>query len=121
MADLEAYKPYSNRKLPDGQVAVYRAYGPDGGLIYVGITDHPNRRINRNHRNYSRWYQEAARFDVRVFPDRPTALRVEAMAIIRESPSWMPQYDERSVDPEFVEPEPIASFGITIDRGSVFD
>lgn len=108
-------------KLPNGAVAVYRAYDADGYLLYVGITDDPKRRILREHRARARWYRLARRVDVRVFPDRETALRVEAAAWHSEVPSWPQECDERYYDESFVEPRPINRFEFDLTPRKIFD
>ena len=108
-------------KLADGAIAVYRAYAPDGHLVYVGITDDPKRRILREHRARSRWYKLAHRIDVRVFPDRETALRVEAKAWHSEVPSWPQECDERYYDESFIEPTPIDQYEIDLTPRKLFD
>lgn len=109
------------KKLPGGAVAVYRAYDADDSLVYVGITDDPDRRLNREHRKYSYWYERAAYFDVRVFPDRVQALLMEARAIERERPSVPPLFDQRLLLDDHADYEHDSRFTIRVIREGPFD
>jgi len=109
-------------KLANGNVAVYRAYDADAELLYVGITECPERRLKSEHAKRSRWYPRARRIDIRIFSDRETALRVEANVFAREKPSWPQMVEERLIDEAFVEPAPLSESEIVIPpRQGLFD
>lgn len=109
------------KKLPNGAVAVYRAYAADGALVYVGVTDDPDRRLRREHRKYSHWYDQVAHFDVRVFRDRSAALLMEARAITNESPSVVPIFDARLLLDVSDDHEQEGQFTIRVIREGPFD
>jgi predicted GIY-YIG superfamily endonuclease len=70
----------------DGTV-LYRLYAEDGELLYVGITEHPERRL-RHHALKKEWWPEVARQEVRSYQTRADAARAEHAAITRENPRY---------------------------------
>lgn len=76
------------RKLP---TAVYRLFDEGDTLLYVGTSYDPDARVAR-HRKKS-WGPQIATIKAIWYPNRPTALHVEAAAIRDERPrhnhSWV--------------------------------
>lgn len=64
---------------------VYRAYAADGTLLYVGCTDHREKRISA-HAKGSPWFAAVDRWTFEEYPTREEALRVETAAIRAERP-----------------------------------
>jgi hypothetical protein len=67
--------------------ALYRFYGAEDDLLYVGITVDPGRRWTR-HRSDKLWWTEVARIQIDQFPDRPSVLAAELEAIEQERPRY---------------------------------
>jgi hypothetical protein len=67
------------------RTALYRHYGIDGSLLYVGISLGPVRRLEQ-HKHKSDWFRTIARIDVQWLPSRSAALDAEARAIANENP-----------------------------------
>ncbi|NEB92406.1 GIY-YIG nuclease family protein [Streptomyces bauhiniae] len=65
--------------------AVYRLYGREGQLLYVGMTNNPDVRFDC-HALTKRWWHLVVKRDVQWHPDRATARQCEADAIKAESP-----------------------------------
>lgn len=99
--------------------ALYRFYGHDDALLYVGITASLPGRLAR-HRGDKPWWSEVARISVEHFPDRQSVLRAETGAIRTERPRYNKQQNtqtathrRRAVDTDFCPPlhlaKPIAA------------
>ena len=67
--------------------ALYRFYGTDGELLYVGITMNPAARWE-SHRKQKPWWAEVVGMTVERCVDREAALLAEREAIIRERPAY---------------------------------
>lgn len=66
--------------------SVYRAYGSDDRLLYVGCTARP---LNRLHtQSQSEWWQHAAYMTFEHFDTRSVALEAERVAIEDEDPLY---------------------------------
>lgn len=65
--------------------AVYRLYDEADALLYIGMTNDPERRFEQ-HAKERRWWPRVARRTVQWFADRPTAGRAEVGAIQAEAP-----------------------------------
>jgi hypothetical protein len=74
-----------------GGTALYRAFGPRGELLYVGVSGQPLARW-RLHATTSEWWPVARRLTYEVFPGEIEALDHERHAIKSEKP----QYNRRS-------------------------
>lgn len=74
-----------------GECALYRFYDALGDLLYVGISWNPGRRWEA-HRKTSRWWGEAVRAEVDVYPHEGDALEAEK-AWIRNA---LPTHNVRS-------------------------
>jgi predicted GIY-YIG superfamily endonuclease len=66
--------------------ALYRLYGEDGQLLYVGITRAPGPRMTQ-HASVQPWWGEVARKTMVWYPTRAHACQAEASAIRKEHPS----------------------------------
>ena len=53
----------------------------DYGVIYVGYTDNPGRRINE-HRKQKAWFKQVTRVDICRYATKEEALKEEAMSIM---------------------------------------
>jgi hypothetical protein len=71
--------------LPRGPV-VYRCYGTDGDLLYIGSSANVRIRV-RAHSTGTRWWDEVAQVEAEPFPTITAARLAEAQAIIAELPS----------------------------------
>lgn len=80
--------------------ALYRLYGADDALLYVGISVHLARWAG--HATDKPWWREVARATVEWFPDRSAALTAERAAIATERPRCNVQHNGGA-------PRPIAS------------
>lgn len=67
------------------RTALYRHFGADGALLYVGISLHAVRRLEQ-HKTSAHWFSRIRRVDVEWFDTRAMALAAEAAAIVAENP-----------------------------------
>lgn len=67
--------------------ALYRFFGADGSLLYVGISLQPFRRMGQ-HRSDKSWWGEVATVAIERHPDRPSVLAAERRAIKAENPRY---------------------------------
>lgn len=65
-------------------VALYRHFGADGDLLYVGVSLSVMIRLSTHKR--SPWFVSVATVSIEHFQDRPTALAAELKAIQTEHP-----------------------------------
>lgn len=68
-----------------GRTALYRLYGTDDQLLYVGITKNLKTRWGQ-HAISQVWWPQVARKEERWYPTRDAALKAEENAIRRERP-----------------------------------
>lgn len=83
------------RRLTDDErdrTALYRWYGFDGELLYVGITNNLLRRTSQ-HFDSKAWMHEAATATIEHFATRDEALAAEKDAIRRERPRYNIQHN----------------------------
>lgn len=66
---------------------VYRAYGEADHLLYVGCTDHVEKR-RKAHSRAAEWYPLAVQWTYEEYPTRADALAAETKAIRTEHPEW---------------------------------
>ncbi|GAB2331761.1 GIY-YIG nuclease family protein [Streptomyces variabilis] len=71
----------------DGPTAVYRLYGEDGALLYVGVSSAPKARWAQ-HRADKAWWPEVRRYTIEWADNRAAALVHEAEAIRSETPRY---------------------------------
>jgi predicted GIY-YIG superfamily endonuclease len=69
------------------KTAVYRLYGADDQLLYVGITVNPKVRL-ADHEQAKFWWHLVTRTDVQWFDSRPLAEAAEGTAIRDERPRY---------------------------------
>ena len=69
------------------QVALYRHFSSDGGLLYVGVSRNPFERL-ADHIRRGDWSLEIATITLQWFDDQQEALDAEHAAIIAERPLW---------------------------------
>lgn len=69
------------------RTALYRFFGGDGQLLYVGITDRPGRRWE-THMRRKPWWLDVQRQELEWHPDRETAMAAEVAAILNECPRY---------------------------------
>ncbi|MFE4818583.1 GIY-YIG nuclease family protein [Streptomyces sp. NPDC056704] len=69
------------------RTALYRLYDTDGQLLYIGITNDPDRRWTQHARS-SRWWPAVATKQVEWLGDRRDALRAEKAEVKRLNPPY---------------------------------
>ncbi|MDX3230582.1 GntR family transcriptional regulator [Streptomyces sp. ME19-01-6] len=67
------------------RTALYRLYGTDDRLLYIGITSQPGPRFTQ-HAADKPWWPQVVRREIKWFDTRPLAAEAEVSAIIDESP-----------------------------------
>ena len=72
---------------PDAPCEMYRHFGADGCLLYVGISTRTVIRLSQ-HKHCSAWFSEIATITIERFPCRADALAAERETIIRERPKY---------------------------------
>lgn len=77
---IEWYMPYPSY--------LYRAYDARGRLLYVGVSDNPDKRFRDGHRLHSRWFMDIASLTITRYPARVAAEVAEDAAIWDECPLW---------------------------------
>jgi hypothetical protein len=83
-------RAYRIRKAAADKVArerqhhLYRHFGHNGGLLYVGITKNPG--VRKSAHKQSPWAAEIAEIKVENYPTREAAEEAEALAILTEKP-----------------------------------
>lgn len=85
--------------------ALYRFYGDDGHLLYVGITASPSGRF-KQHGQDKNWWPEVRGISVEWYDDRPAVLAAEARAINVENPNYNIQRPTRRRGPSSPPPTP---------------
>ena len=68
-------------------VALYRHWGEDGSLLYVGISCNVGVRTSQ-HAKAASWFYLVRNITVDNFPDRQAAMTAEAVAIFNEKPKY---------------------------------
>lgn len=71
----------------NGRTALYRLYKADGELLYIGISNNPEKRW-RFHAADKPWWHWVARRDVTWLDSRQEALDVEEQATLKERPRF---------------------------------
>jgi len=67
--------------------SLYRLFGADDELLYVGVAGNPGRRFEQ-HRKDKPWWGEVITVTLEHFPTRPDALAAEVTAIEEERPRY---------------------------------
>jgi predicted GIY-YIG superfamily endonuclease len=103
-------------KIPQpGETALYRFFGPDGELLYVGITKNPSVRFADHSRTYAMsWWPRAVALTVEWHPTRTAAGRAERAAIRAEEPLHNIQHTARNRVPIA---QRISNEAVTLKRG----
>lgn len=68
------------------QAGVYRCYGADGELLYIGATSDLARRLRDRPRDH--WWPDVARITEEWHPTAPSAFAAERLAITAEQPRY---------------------------------
>ncbi len=76
----------TNDRRSGGPTTLYRFYGRDGALLYVGITLNPGKRWEK-HRDEKPWWTDVTDIKLEQHPTRQAALEAERAAIIAEKPA----------------------------------
>jgi predicted GIY-YIG superfamily endonuclease len=74
------------------RTAVYWLWAVDGRLLYIGMTNDVERRMEQHAADKSWWPQVASR-TVRWFGSRPAAARAEEAAVLRDKPAHNDLYN----------------------------
>ena len=80
---------------------LYRHFGAEDELLYVGISLRSMKRLVE-HRQNSDWFDEIIRVDIEHFPDRESAMDAERKAVQEENP----RYNKRLKKPKSLLSEP---------------
>jgi hypothetical protein len=67
------------------ETQLYRHFGKDGELLYVGISISAMARLGQ-HKDDASWFSDIRRVDIETFPTREDALTAERAAIQDENP-----------------------------------
>lgn len=70
---------------------LYRFFDSDGKLLYIGITNNPQRRF-QNHRATKPWFAEVAHSTMEYYSSRDDLAAAEAAAIMAELPKYNGAY-----------------------------
>lgn len=101
------------RDLWERPTFVYRAFGTNGRLLYVGISDNWRARL-RGHEKSSDWWAYVIRVDAELYESRHQAFAVESWALRYESPLWNSEEQWRWVP--FILPRPIEKMSKPVTR-----
>lgn len=82
----EGYEPKTAARRAE-DTALYRAWSPNGALLYIGITKSPTSRM-RGHERTAEWWDEMQSVTFTWLPTREAALEAEAIAIVAERPPF---------------------------------
>jgi hypothetical protein len=77
---------------------LYRFYGDDDALLYIGMTKNPLSRLN-DHARGKDWFGEVVRVSIEHFPSRYELQEAEKRAICSENPAFNIAYLKRSTPP----------------------
>ncbi len=85
--------PYRTSRKPfvdNGPTYVYRMYGSNDALLYVGISNHLSRRmeVHFNWKEKKEWAKEVLYMKAELFPCRDSAKWAEKQLITRNQPSY---------------------------------
>ena len=78
------------------RTALYRHFGKDNVLLYVGISIAVASRLSQ-HRKHSKWFDELTRVDIEWYASRPEALKAERTAIQNENPIFNKQWNRNNL------------------------
>lgn len=109
---VDPFDRKSWKRLGEAQPAhelVYRLYGDDMRLLYVGITWHPFARWTA-HASHKPWWHQVAYASLSEFPDDRAARDAETVAIHEERPLYN-IHQARRQDAETQVPRPLHATG----------
>lgn len=86
----------------DTTTHLYRFFGADNQLLYVGITYNPFTRFSQ-HKQQKPW-SDIKRIDLENFPTRQEAEAAEKLAIQTEHPEWNIKYSGERLIPDEAKP-----------------
>ncbi|MFD0053017.1 GIY-YIG nuclease family protein [Streptomyces sp. NPDC127168] len=69
----------------NGRSAVYRIFGDDQRLLYIGSSERPRQRWHE-HRNRTDWWPQARAYSLTWLASRDSAFKAEQKAIVTERP-----------------------------------
>lgn len=72
----------------DASAYLYRHFDAAGRLLYVGIANHPKRRLVAHGSAKAPWHSSVSSSTYERFPNRAKAAEAEQLAIKEESPLW---------------------------------
>jgi excinuclease UvrABC nuclease subunit len=74
--------------MPENQLTeLYRHFGEDGSLLYVGVSLSTLQRLGQ-HKDHSTWFKKIRRVEIQQFDSREAALAAEREAILAEKPYY---------------------------------
>jgi predicted GIY-YIG superfamily endonuclease len=79
------------------QASLYRLYGADDQLLYIGVSASPRKR-RMQHRLFTRWGRSVTRMDVDPACDLAAALAAEKVAVRTEQPEHNVHYNKLVTD-----------------------
>jgi len=79
-----------------GRPLVYRCFGPDGRLLYIGSTKNKHIRFH-SHEQQTSWWPEVANIQTEEFGDITAARSAEVVAIRTEHPAYNRMLSVRGV------------------------
>ncbi len=79
-----------------GRSAVYRIFGDERRLLYIGSSERPRQRWHE-HRNRTAWWSEARAYSLTWLPTREAAYEAEALAIATEGPVFNQVWQSQQV------------------------
>lgn len=85
--DKERHREKTIKQKTSSKIWLYKAFGNDDSLLYVGITDNPSDRFRR-HKSNSVWWTSHNRMELTQLEtyDREEARKIEEEIIKSESP-----------------------------------
>tara|TARA_R100000687_G_C6397425_1_gene140179 strand:+ start:297 stop:833 length:537 start_codon:yes stop_codon:yes gene_type:complete len=70
---------------------LYRHWSDAGGLLYVGVTNNPAKRI-KDHNKCANWFEQVNNITLQKYETRESVLKAERQAIIDEQPEFNIQH-----------------------------
>lgn len=89
-----------------GRSAVYRVFGDDQRLLYIGSTERPRQRWHE-HRSRTAWWPLAWVYSLTWLPTREAAYEAEAAAIRTERPIFNQDWQPRPIPVPRMTPDPV--------------
>jgi hypothetical protein len=89
-----------------GRSAVYRIFGDEQRLLYIGSSERPRQRWHE-HRNRTAWWAEARAYSLTWLPTREAAYEAESLAIAAERPVFNQDWQPRQIPAPRPAPDPV--------------